>query len=84
MWCEPPLLHAHWPSFDPKSAEEEKVIVVIQVNGKLRSKFEAERDLPEEQIREKALGLNRIRNIVKDEEIKKVIYIKNKLINIVL
>jgi leucyl-tRNA synthetase len=78
------VIRAPWPSFDPKFAEEEKVTVVVQVNGKLRSKFEAERDLPEEKIKDIALGLSRIQNLIKEKEIKKIIYIKNKLVNIVL
>ena len=78
------VIRASWPSFDPKFAEEEKVTVVVQVNGKLRSKFEAERDFPEEKIKDIALGLSRIQNLIKEKEIKKIIYIKNRLVNIVL
>ncbi len=78
------LIHSPWPSYDPRLAREEKVIIVVQVNGKLRDKFEVERDLPEQKIREKALGLGKIQNLVGNKEVKNIIYIKNKLVNIVL
>ena len=50
----------------------------------MRDKFEAERESAEEEIKEKALDLTRIRNIMGDKKPKKVIYVKNKLVNIVL
>lgn len=77
------LIRSPWPSYDPLLAREEKVTIVVQVNGKLRDKFEAERDLDEAQIEEKALGLGRIQNYVKGKEVKRIVYIKNKLVNIV-
>ncbi len=78
------LIRTSWPSFDPRLAREEKVTIVVQINGKLRDKFEAARDLPEEQIRERTLGLSRIQNLIEEKEVKKIIYIKNRLVNIVL
>ena len=56
----------------------------VQVNGKMRDKFEAERDFPEEKIKQKALDLRQIQKYLENREPKKVIYIKNKLINIVV
>jgi leucyl-tRNA synthetase len=78
------LIHSPWPSFDPDLATEEMVTIVVQVSGKLRDKFEAERDLAEDQIKEMALGLDRIKNLIGEKKVKKIIYIKNKLVNIVL
>ncbi len=78
------LFRAPWPAFDPEWAREEKITIVVQVNGKLRDTFEVERDSAEEQIKEKALDLPKIRTIRADRKPKKVIYIKNKLVNIVL
>jgi len=78
------LLHSPWPSFDPDLATEEKVTIVVQVSGKLRDKFEAERDSAEDRIKEMALGLDRIKSLVGEKKVKKIIYIENKLVNIVL
>jgi len=73
-----------WPDYDPELAKEETVTIVVQVNGKLRDKFEVERDLPEDDVKEKALGLSRIQSLLSGKEIRKLIYIKNKIVNIVV
>ncbi|MFC2164232.1 leucine--tRNA ligase [Acidobacteriota bacterium] len=78
------LARSSWPEYDPDLAKEETVTIVIQVNGKLRDKIDVERDLPEELVKERALGLDRVRLFVGDKEIRKVILIKNKLVNIVI
>ncbi len=77
------LFQTPWPSYDPELASEERITIVVQVNGKLRDKFEAERDSDEEDVKKQALGLSRIKNIIGDKEPKKVIYVQNKLVNIV-
>ncbi len=78
------IFRTPWPSFDPVLASEERVTVVVQVNGKLRDKFEIERDSSEEEVRERALALSRIQAIVGDKKPRKIIHVQNKLINIVV
>jgi leucyl-tRNA synthetase len=78
------LARTPWPSYDPELAVEERVTIVVQVNGKLRDKFEVERDAEEETLEQIALGLEKIRNFLGDSDVKKVICLKNKLVNIVL
>ncbi len=78
------LIRSPWPSFDPRLAIADKVTIVVQVNGKLRGRFETERDSDEGEIKDRALNLSRIQNFIGGKDIKKVIYIKNKLVNIVV
>ncbi len=78
------IAESSWPQFDPDLACEETVTVVVQVNGKVRAKLAVERDLPDEQVKEMALGLERIRAFVGDLPPKKVICVPNKLVNIVI
>lgn len=73
-----------WPEFDPALAQEDTVTIVVQVNGRIRERFEVARDLPEEQVKKKALELERIRGYTADKTPKKIVYIQNKLINIVV
>jgi leucyl-tRNA synthetase len=73
-----------WPQYDPELAREETVTIVVQVNGKVRAKFEIERDCPDDQVNKRALELERIRQILSGREPRKVITIPNKLVNIVL
>ncbi len=78
------LAQTAWPSYDPELAKEEKLTIVVQVNGKLRDRFEVERDAEEEKLKEIALGLGKIKMLLDDKEVKKVIVVKDKLINIVI
>ncbi len=78
------LLHTSWPVFDPELAREETVTIVVQINGKLRDKFDAGRGLPKEDLERKALESERIRNIIGDRKIRKVIFVQDKLVNIVI
>ncbi|MGQ9800122.1 MAG: leucine--tRNA ligase [Candidatus Saccharicenans sp.] len=73
-----------WPAYDPELAREELVIIVVQVNGKLRDKFEAPVDAADELLKETALGLPRIQEILAGRQPKKVVCVKNKLVSLVV
>jgi leucyl-tRNA synthetase len=73
-----------WPDFDPELAREEKATIVVQVNGRLRDKFEADPDIGEDNMKEQALALSRIQAAIAGRPIRKIICIENKLVNIVL
>jgi leucyl-tRNA synthetase len=78
------LLHTPWPAYDPELAREETVTVVVQINGKLRDKFEAARGLADEELERLALESDRVKNIIGKKKARKVIVIKDKLVNIVI
>ncbi len=78
------LARAPWPSYNPELAREEILTVVVQVNGKLRDKFEIEAGATEERLKEEALRLARIQAILAGKPIRKVICVKDKLVNIVV
>ena len=73
-----------WPKYDSKLTEEEKVILVIQVNSKIRDKIEVEANVPEEKAKELAISREKVKNWILDKKIKRVIFVKGKLINIVI
>lgn len=74
---------ASWPEYDAKKMLTETVIIVVQVNGKVRSKIEINRDAPKEAVLERALEDDKIQNWLNQKKIQKVIYVPNKLINLV-
>ncbi|MCX6563289.1 MAG: hypothetical protein NTU60_06755, partial [Candidatus Aminicenantes bacterium] len=76
--------HAPWPAFDPRLAREEKATIVVEINGKIRDKFEADLGVAEDEMKAQALGLPRIRALVGDRPVRKVVCIRNKIVNIVL
>lgn len=73
-----------WPRYDPELAREEKVTVVVQVNGKLRDRFEADAEITENEIRAAALGLERVAAAIAGRTVRKVICVGNRLVNIVV
>ena len=64
---------APWPEYDQDLARDETVTIVVQVNGKLRAKFDIARDLPEDLVRDRALALDRIREIIGSRQPLKII-----------
>ena len=72
-----------WPEFDPAIASEEEMTIVVQLNGKLRSRMTVPVGESEETIKANALADERIISMTAGMQIRKVIYVPNKLVNIV-
>jgi len=73
-----------WPKFDPAIASEEAMTIVVQINGKLRSRMTVPVDEDAEKIKADALADEKIVALTKDVKIVKVIYVPKKLVNIVV
>jgi leucyl-tRNA synthetase len=78
------LLRAAWPQFDPALAKEDEVEIVIQVNGKMRSRITVATDAEETQVRELALAEEKVKAAIEGKEIVKVVIVPRKLVNIVV
>jgi leucyl-tRNA synthetase len=76
-------LGTSWPLFNAELIIEEKVMIAVQVNGKLRDTCEMDRDTEETQLKETVFRLEKVTKYTEGKEIKKVIVIPNKLVNIV-
>jgi leucyl-tRNA synthetase len=74
---------AGWPVFDPSVVADEELQVVVQVNGKLRSKVTVPVSAGESEVKEAALADVRVRPFIEGRTIRKIIYVPGKLINIV-
>ncbi len=81
---EPCVFERPWPKWDEELATEEEVELVIQVNGKLRGKLMVPMGLPDEEIKGLALGDAKVKEIIGSQNIKKMIVVKGRLINIVV
>ncbi len=73
-----------WPKYNPKKIIEDTMKIVVQVNGKVRSELSVSVDATEDQIKEIALKDNVIISWVNGADIKRVIYVKGRLVNIVI
>ena len=73
-----------WPKYDDKLTRDEKINLVIQVNGKKRGLISLDPDKSEKEILEITTKDKQIIKYLQDNQIKKSIYIKNKLLNIIV
>ncbi len=78
------LAYAPWPAFDPALCVEDTVTVAVQVNGKLRATIDVSRGAAQQQVQDQAFADERIRKYVEGAQIRKVIYVKEKLLNVVV
>jgi leucyl-tRNA synthetase len=81
---EPSISRRNWPAWDEEMAREEEIELVIQVNGKLRGKLMIPRGLSDEEAKITALADRKTLEFIGGREIKKVIVVKGRLVNIVV
>lgn len=77
------IAYEPWPTYDENALKEENVTIVVQVNGKVRGKFETKQGSDDESLKEQALGLDSVKRHIEGKEIKKIIVVKGKVVNIV-
>ncbi|HRS97178.1 MAG TPA: class I tRNA ligase family protein, partial [Smithella sp.] len=77
------LCDVAWPGYDPVIASEEEMTIVVQINGKLRSRLVVPVDEDPEKIKAAALADEKIQSMTAGLQVKKVIYVPKKLVNIV-
>ncbi|MDH5738511.1 MAG: class I tRNA ligase family protein, partial [Gammaproteobacteria bacterium] len=78
------LEEASWPALDQSALEKTTVELVVQVNGKVRGKVDIPADAEESVAKEAALAIENVVRFTEDKNLRKVIYVPGKLINIVI
>jgi leucyl-tRNA synthetase len=73
-----------WPEYDKKLLKDEMIKLVIQVNGKVRDMIEAAADISEDEAKKIALESERVKRWIGDSEVKKIIFVRGRLVNIVV
>lgn len=71
-----------WPQYDPKLIIEDEIIVVVQINGKIRDQMKVSADINEEEVKKLALQSEKVQKWLNGKEPKKIIYIKGRLVSI--
>ena len=79
-----PIIDARWPKFDSSLLKSETSLIVVQINGKLRSKLEVDASISEDELKSMALSDEKVARFIDGNEIKKIIVIPEKLVNIVV
>ena len=77
------ILDAPWPSVDEDALTKSSTTIVVQVNGKVRTKFEAPMDSAKEELEKLAMAEQNVLRFIEDKMVHKVIVVPNKLVNIV-
>jgi leucyl-tRNA synthetase len=73
-----------WPSYKENALEKDVVLMVVQINGKLRSKLEVPVNIPENELRDRVLSDENIQRHLEGKQVKKFIVVPQKLVNIVV
>ncbi|MCX6723854.1 MAG: leucine--tRNA ligase [Candidatus Staskawiczbacteria bacterium] len=79
MCCE-----QKWPKYDEKLIEEKNILLIVQINGKVRDKIIANVGLSQKEIEKIVFKSEKIKNLMGDKKPVKIIFVPNKLINIVI
>lgn len=75
---------ATWPVADPDALKAEDLLIVVQVNGKVRAKLNVSASASEDEIKAQALADEAVTKVIEGKEVKKVIYVKGRLVSIVV
>jgi leucyl-tRNA synthetase len=88
MWArlghEKTILAEVWPKGDKKLAEDNVVTLAVQICGKMRGTIEMPKDSPQEEVEKKALQLENVARQLQGCNIKKIIVVPNRIVNIVI
>ena len=75
------IFSQRWPKYDPKLIREEKITLIVQINGRVRDKIEVKKGISEKEANKTALEREKIKNWLKNKKIKKAVFVRDKLIN---
>ncbi len=78
------LTYEPWPAYDESKLQQSSVEVVVQVNGKIRSKLSVALDMPEDELRTLSLADENVRKFIEGKKLVKSVIVKNKIVNLVV
>ncbi len=78
-----PLCESSWPVYDESKTVDNELEIAVQVNGKLRGTIKIRKDEDDEVVKKIAFDVENVKHNIEGKEIKKVIVVKNKIVNIV-
>jgi len=79
-----PCHQAPWPHLDKSALKQDSMLIVIQVNGKLRGKIEVPREISRDELEKQAIAEDSVQRFINDSSIRKVIVVPGRLVNIVV
>ena len=73
-----------WPAYDPALAALEKLSIPVQINGKTREVLEVDPDADEETVKAAAIGAEKVQRHLAGKPIRRVVYVKGRMVNLVI
>lgn len=77
------ISYVAWPTFDEKFLVEDEIEVVFQVNGKLKAKAQAQKDISKEDLEALAMSNEKVKEAIDGKTVRKIIVVPGRLVNIV-
>ena len=74
---------AGWPTFDSAAAQADHIVIPVQVNGRVRGRLTVSADISEKELEESALQDELVKVHTAGKEIKRIIVVAGKLVNVV-
>lgn len=81
LGCEGSIHTQEWPEFDPEKAKDDEVELAVQINGKVKARITVAADADQESV--KAVALEAVQDAVAGKDLKKVVVVPGRLVNIV-
>jgi leucyl-tRNA synthetase len=78
------LTYEPWPAFDPALTKAEEAEVVVQINGKVRLRLTVPTEIDKAELEKMVLADERVRQLIEGKQVRKVIVVPGKLVNIVV
>jgi leucyl-tRNA synthetase len=78
------IVDQSWPEVDEKALVKDEILLIIQVNGKLRSKLEVAANASKQEIEQLALEDENVGRFIEGKHVRKVIVVPGRLVNIVV
>ncbi len=73
-----------WPGYMPEALEQEELLIVVQINGKVRGKITVAAEMTQDRIESVALADERVRSFLNGKKIQRLVYVPRRLVNIVV
>jgi len=81
---DPSVFEQRWQKYDEELIEEEKITLIVQINGKLRDKMEVDKDISQEDAQTQILQRDKVKKYISNKKILKTIFVPGRLINFVV
>ena len=78
------IAEKNWPDYEEKYTISDEIVIVVQVNGKVRANFSFPRDVEENVVFDTVLKDSKVLSYIEGKELVKKIFVKNKLVSLVV